>query len=83
MSAGAPGLPRRLDLARELLHGLGLTDSAARLVTDTFREHDVRRLYDEYRLAPDDEKLRERARAAAEELERLFHEDDAQDRVER
>ena len=72
-----------LDLARELLHGLGLTDSDARRVTDTFREHDVRRLYDEYKLAPDDEKLRERARAAAEELERLFHEDDAQDRVER
>ena len=67
-----------LDLSRSLLRGLGLTDSAAGEVIEAFRKHDTRRLYDEYKLAPDDEKLREKARAAAEELERLFHEDEAE-----
>lgn len=64
-----------LDMTRELLEGLGLPPKQARQVIETFARHDRQRLYDEYKHASDDAKMRERARKAAEELEELFRRD--------
>jgi voltage-gated potassium channel Kch len=64
-----------LDMTREVLEGLGLAPSAARQATETFLAHDRKRLFDDYKVASDQEKMRERARKASEELEELFRQD--------
>ncbi|MGI9417412.1 MAG: monovalent cation:proton antiporter-2 (CPA2) family protein [Geminicoccaceae bacterium] len=64
-----------LDMTREVLEGLGVSAKAARDATETFRQHDRKRLYDDYQIASDEEKLRERALRANEELEGLFQRD--------
>ncbi len=64
-----------LDMTREVLEGLGVPPAQARQAIETFRNHDRKRLYDEYEVASDEEKIRERALRAAEELEQLFRAD--------
>ena len=64
-----------LDLSHELLRGLGQSERDARFAIDTFREHDERRLMDDYAHYTDEEKLRELARGDAENLAKLFDED--------
>ena len=66
-----------LDMARELLKGLGLPDFAAARATELFREHDERRLYSLYGEHRNEERMRMRAKKAAEELEELFAQDAA------
>jgi glutathione-regulated potassium-efflux system protein KefB len=64
-----------LDLSRELLRGLGYSERDVRFAIDTFKDHDERRLVDDYRHYTDEEKLRDRARSDAANLEKLFDED--------
>ena len=66
-----------LDMARELLKGLGLPDFAAARTTEIFREHDERRLYSLYGEHRNEERMRMLAKKAAEELEELFAQDAA------
>jgi glutathione-regulated potassium-efflux system protein KefB len=65
-----------LALTRDLLEGLGLSETEARRVTGTFAGHDRRRLYDDYPHQSDPDKLRARAMQQAQELEELFVEDE-------
>jgi glutathione-regulated potassium-efflux system protein KefB len=71
-----------LDLTRELLRGLGYSERDVRFAIDTFRDHDERRLVDDYRHFTDVEKLQDRARSDAANLEKLFDED-AQEQAKR
>jgi glutathione-regulated potassium-efflux system protein KefB len=64
-----------LDLTRELLRGLGLSERDVRFAVDTFARHDERRLVDDYQHYTDLEKLQDRARTDAENLAKLFDED--------
>ncbi|MGI9416302.1 MAG: monovalent cation:proton antiporter-2 (CPA2) family protein [Geminicoccaceae bacterium] len=64
-----------LDMTREVLEGLGLSSSVARQAVEMFREHDRKRLFDDYGIASDEDKLRERVKKANEELEELFQRD--------
>jgi glutathione-regulated potassium-efflux system protein KefB len=64
-----------IELTRDLLRGLGLSEREVRFVVDTFKSHDRRRLYEDYRHYTDLEKLQARARTSAQELEALFAED--------
>lgn len=70
-----------LDLTREVLKGLGATPAEADRAITAFRVYDERRLQDDYAYHTDDERLRLRARKAAEELEELFARDAAADPV--
>jgi len=64
-----------LELTKQLLRGLGLKpDEATRLIT-TFKRHDEKRLYDDYKIYTDQEKMRANALSAAVELEELFTKD--------
>jgi glutathione-regulated potassium-efflux system protein KefB len=67
-----------LDLTREVLRGLGLPEREVRFAVDTFREHDRRRLYEDYKHYTDTEKLRARAQTYTQELEDLFAQDTAE-----
>jgi hypothetical protein len=49
-----------------------------RFAVDTFREHDRRRLYEDYKHYTDTEKLRARAQTYTQELEDLFAQDTAE-----
>lgn len=64
-----------LDMTREVLEGLGLSPSDASQTVETFRRHDRKRLFDDYRFASDEEKLRERVMQSNQELEELFQRD--------
>ena len=66
-----------LELTRDVLFGIGLPYGEAEDTIDTFREHDSRRLYDDYKHYTDQEKLREGALSGAKELEELFVRDAA------
>ncbi len=68
-----------LDVGKQLLKGLGMPDREAERITHTFRTHDERRLTEDYKLASDVEKLRERARSDLATLEKLFEEDAAEE----
>jgi glutathione-regulated potassium-efflux system protein KefB len=64
-----------LELTRQLLRGLGLKpDEVTRLIA-TFKRHDEKRLYDDYKIYTDQEKMRANALSAAVELEDLFTRD--------
>jgi len=54
-------------------------DREAERITHTFRIHDERRLTEDYKLASDMDKLRERARSDLATLEKLFEEDAAEE----
>lgn len=64
-----------LDLTKQLLMGLGYSERVADRAVKTFRVHDERRLYEDYELASDMEKLQQKARSDAATLEQLFRED--------
>jgi monovalent cation:proton antiporter-2 (CPA2) family protein len=64
-----------LELTRGLLRGLGLKEAEVRKLTETFKGHDERRLYQDYKYYTDEEKLRANALSAAKELESLFTQD--------
>jgi glutathione-regulated potassium-efflux system protein KefB len=64
-----------LDLTQQLLKGLGFSDRVADRAVKTFRTHDERRLFEDYALASDMEKLQQKARSDAATLEKLFQED--------
>jgi glutathione-regulated potassium-efflux system protein KefB len=64
-----------LDLTRELLRGLGLSERDVRFAVDTFRDADRRRLYEDYKYYTDIEKMQELAKSHTQELEELFTQD--------
>ncbi len=68
-----------LDITKQLLKGLGISDREAGRMIHTFRTHDERRLIEDYKLASDLDKLRERARSDVKTLEKLFEEDAAEE----
>lgn len=68
-----------LDLTRLLMLGLGFSDRVASRTVQTFREHDERRLNEDYKHASDVEKLLERARTSQAMLEKLFREDEVEE----
>lgn len=72
-----------LAMTRDLLAGLGLSPRDVRFAIDTFKTHDERRLFEDYRLASDDQKLIARALTQTAELERLFIEDEQERNAER
>lgn len=67
-----------LKLTEDVLLGLGLPRDHVDRTIDTFRRHDEQRLQNDFALAGDEERLSQRARKAAEELERLFAQDAAE-----
>ena len=64
-----------LDVARQVLEGLGLPDYQAESAVARFREIDERRLRDSYGHHDDEEKMIYLAKQAAEELEEMFAQD--------
>lgn len=68
-----------LDLTRLLMLGLGFSERVASRTVQTFRDHDERRLNEDYKLASDVEKLLERARTSQAMLEKLFREDEVEE----
>ena len=64
-----------LDVARQVLKGLGLPDYQAEAAVARFREIDERRLADSFGLHDDEEKMIYLAKKAAEELEEQFARD--------
>ncbi len=68
-----------LDITKQLLKKLGLSVREAERIIHTFRTHDERRLVEDYKLASDLDKLRERARSDVKTLEKLFEEDAAEE----
>ncbi len=64
-----------LDLTREVLRGLGLPEREVRHTVDTFQVMDRKRLYEDYKHYTDLEKMQERAKSHAQELEELFARD--------
>jgi len=68
-----------LDITKQLLKKLGLSDREAGRIIHTFRTHDERRLVEDYKLASDLDKMSERARSDVKTLEKLFEEDAAEE----
>lgn len=66
-----------IELTRDLLSGLGLSDAEAKRITETFADLDRKRLYDDYQHASDAKRLESHAKRFAEELEQVFREDAA------
>ena len=67
-----------LDLTREVLRGLGLSERDVRFAVETFMTTDRKRLYEDYKHYTDLEKLQARARSHTQELEDLFAQDAAE-----
>ena len=64
-----------LDLTRELLEGLGLTEHDAMHTVAVFRDHDRHRLFADHGKQGDQEQLQRSAMEAAKELEEMFERD--------
>jgi len=64
-----------LKVSSDLLQGLGMAPHEAQGLTETFRKHDEKHLFDDYKHFTDAEKMSARARRRAEELEELFTQD--------
>ena len=69
-----------LDMAREVLKGLGLPTFVADRSVEIFREHDERRLYDLFGEHRNEQRMQMLTKKAAEELEELFAQDALNDR---
>jgi len=69
-----------LALTRDVLEGVGLSETEARETIDAFTAFDRRRLYENYQHHSDPERLRARLMKQNEELEELFRQDE-QERV--
>jgi glutathione-regulated potassium-efflux system protein KefB len=67
-----------LELTGDVLRGLGTSERDVRKALTMFRQHDERRLFADYKVYSDTEKLQERARSDAANLEKLFDEDAAE-----
>jgi monovalent cation:proton antiporter-2 (CPA2) family protein len=67
-----------LELAREVLLGLGMNAAEAEKTVTTFRAHDEKRLFEHYTHHNDEEKMRSLAKASAKELEEMFDRDAAE-----
>lgn len=68
-----------LDVTRQVLKSLGLTDRQADRTIATFRSHDERRLIEDYKHYSDIERLQQQARSDPATLEKLFLEDAAEE----
>lgn len=80
LAAGVTSIQREtflsaLESTREILVGLGYTERESQHVIQTFREHDERRLMEDYAHYSDLEKLQAKARSDVATLEQLFAED--------
>lgn len=64
-----------LELTTQLLRGLGLKPDEVKRLVATFKKHDEKRLFDDYKIYTDQEKMRANALSAAVELEELFARD--------
>ncbi len=64
-----------LDISRRVLIGLGLSDYDSDKAVQMFKEHDDRRLFDDWGQHNDEEKMVLLAKEAAEELEELLAQD--------
>ncbi len=64
-----------LEVTREVLRGLGMSEKRTRFIIDTFKESDEKRLYEDYKNQSDLEKLRLRALKQSQELEEIFAQD--------
>jgi glutathione-regulated potassium-efflux system protein KefB len=64
-----------LRVSGDLLEGLGLAPHEAQGLIETFRKHDEKHLFDDYKHFTDSEKMRVRVQRRAEELEQLFSQD--------
>jgi glutathione-regulated potassium-efflux system protein KefB len=67
-----------LEMAGDVLRGLGRTEREVKRAMTMFRAHDERRLYEDYVHFSDEQKLIERARTDVDNLEKLFDEDAAE-----
>jgi glutathione-regulated potassium-efflux system ancillary protein KefC/glutathione-regulated potassium-efflux system protein KefB len=70
-----------LELAEQVLRGLGLPAGEAARLVRTFREHDVKRLHDSHASHDDEARMRYLAMESARELEALFAEDAAHEEL--
>lgn len=82
LDAGVANIQREtflsaLETTREMLVGLGFGERESERVIETFREHDERRLLEDYAHYSDMEKLQAKARSDVATLEQLFAEDTA------
>lgn len=80
LDAGVTNIQREtflsaLETTREMLVGLGFGERESERVIETFREHDERRLLEDYAHYSDMEKLQAKARSDVATLEQLFAED--------
>ncbi len=64
-----------IELTTKLLRGLGLKAAEVKRLIETFKRHDEKRLFDDYKYYTDVEKVRANALTAAVELEELFARD--------
>ncbi len=64
-----------LDMTREVLLGLGLSRAEADKTVRAFRDHDVKRLFDDHGQNTDQKKLEALAKASMKELEEMFDRD--------
>ena len=67
-----------LDLTREVLRGLGLSERDVRFAVETFMTMDRKRLYEDYKHHTDVEKLQARAKSLTQELDDIFAQDAAE-----
>jgi monovalent cation:proton antiporter-2 (CPA2) family protein len=80
MDIGVDGLIREtllssLDLARQVLHGLGIEEEKAHGTIETFKVHDEKTLLAQHSVHHDEIKLIQTAKEAAHELQALFEAD--------
>jgi glutathione-regulated potassium-efflux system protein KefB len=66
-----------IEMAGDVLRGLGQAEREVKSAMAMFRAHDERRLFDDYKHYTDEQKLQERARSDTQMLEQLFDEDAA------
>ncbi len=64
-----------LELTRDVLRGLGLSEGEIRFTVDTFREHDEARLYEDYAHYTDTERMAALAMQRSEELAQILARD--------
>ncbi|MFV0296412.1 MAG: monovalent cation:proton antiporter-2 (CPA2) family protein [Hyphomicrobiaceae bacterium] len=67
-----------VELTKDLLEGLNVRDSEIKRITEAFAALDRKRLYDDYEIATNAEKLTVNAKQFADELEELFREDETE-----
>ncbi len=80
MDAGIENIEREtflssLELTRDVLRGLGLSEGEIRFTVDTFKEHDETRLYEDYAHYTDVQKMAALAMQRSEELASILAQD--------